>query len=201
MLSLRRTATRSHRKRSLWDNTPPTAIGLAEERLVLILMGVAGSGKTTVGTLLAQKLAWRFADADDFHPPENKEKISRGAPLTDADRTPWLAAMHSAILQWNAAGENAVLACSALKRSYRNELRAGPVRFIFLKGNYAMLLERLRLRHGHFADEKILASQLETLEEPGSDDQDQAITIQIDDSPDEIVSAIIAELKRSAVVS
>jgi len=164
-------------------------------------MGVAGSGKTTVGTLLAQKLAWRFADADDFHPPENKERISRGVPLTDADRAPWLAAMRSAILQSNAAGENAVLACSALKRSYRNELRAGPVRFIFLKGNYAMFLERLRLRHGHFADEKILASQLETLEEPGSDDQDQAITIQIDDSPDEIVSAIIAELKRSAVVS
>jgi len=164
-------------------------------------MGVVGAGKTTVGTLLAQKLGWQFADADDFHPPENKEKISRGVPLTDADRAPWLAAMRSAILQWNAAGENAVLACSALKRSYRDELRAGRVRFVFLKGTYEMLIERLRLRHGHFADEKILASQLETLEEPGSDDQDQAITIQIADSPDEIVSAIIAELKRSAVVS
>src|SRR5260370_40749239 len=105
MLCLRRTAARSHRKRSLWDNTPPTAIGLAEERLVLILMGVAGSGKTTVGTLLAQELAWRFGDADGFHPPENKEKISRGGPLADGDGAPWLAAMRSHILQATAAGE------------------------------------------------------------------------------------------------
>jgi gluconokinase len=169
--------------------------------LVLIVMGVVGAGKTTVGTLLAHKLGWRFADGDDFHPPENREKISRGVPLSDADRAPWLSAMRSAILQWTAAGENVVLACSALKRTYRNELRAGQVTFIFLKGSYAMLLERLRLRHDHFADEKILASQLETLEEPGSDDRDQAITVQIDDRPDQIVSAIIAELKRSAVVS
>jgi len=169
--------------------------------LVLIVMGVVGAGKTTVGTLLAHKLGWHFADADDFHSPKNKEKISRGVPLSDADRAPWLSAMRSAILQWTAAGENVVLACSALKRTYRNELRAGRVTFIFLKGSYAMLLERLRLRHGHFADEKILASQFETLEEPGSDDQDQAITIQIDDRPDEIGSEIITELKRSAVVS
>jgi gluconokinase len=109
--------------------------------------------------------------------------------------------MRNAILQWNAAGKNVVLACSALKCSYRDELRAGPVRFVFLKGNYALLLERLRSRHGHFADEKILASQLATLEEPGRDDQDQAIKVEIDGSPDEIVSAIIATLKRAAVVS
>jgi gluconokinase len=182
------------------DNTR-SALVLLEARLVLIVMGVAGAGKTTVGTLLAQKLGWRFADADDFHPPKNKEKISRGVPLSDADRAPWLAAMRRAILEWNATGHNVVLACSALKRTYRDHLRAGQVRFIFLKGNHALLGERLRLRHGHFADEKILASQLETLEEPGSDVHDQAITIQIDESPDEIVSAIIAELKRSTVVS
>jgi gluconokinase len=153
-------------------------------------MGVAGSGKTAVGTLLGQELGWRFADADDFHPPENKEKISRGDPLTDSDRAPWLAALRSAIERWNAASENAVLACSALKRSYRDELRVGDVRFVFLKGDYAQVLERLRRRHAHFADEKILASQLETLEPPTSDEA--AITVEINQTPQEIVSAIIA---------
>jgi gluconokinase len=169
--------------------------------LVLIVMGVAGAGKTTVGILLAEKLGWQFADADDFHPPENKEKISRGISLTDADRAPWLAAMRNAIVQWNAAGVNVVLACSALKRVYRDELRAGPVRFVFLKGDCALLLERLRLRHGHFADEKILASQLETLEEPGKDEQEDTVAVPIDRSADEIVTEIIAALKRPAVVS
>ena len=161
-------------------------------------MGVAGAGKTTVGILLAQKLGWQFADADDFHPPENKDKISRGIPLNDADRAPWLAAMRSAILEWNAAAENIVLACSALKRSYRDELRAGRVRFVFLKGDSALLLDRLRLRHGHFADEKILASQLDTLEAPSGDEtgdpQLSTITVTIDRGPEEIVVAIIAKL-------
>jgi gluconokinase len=158
-------------------------------------MGVAGSGKTTVGSLLAENLGWRFADADDFHPPENKEKISRGIPLTDTDRAPWLAALRSAIVRWNAAGENAVLACSALKRSYRDELRVGKMRFVFLKGDYTLLLERLRRRHGHFADEKILASQLATLEEPGKDEQGDTIAVQNGRSPDEIVAEILAALK------
>src|SRR5271165_4947074 len=161
-------------------------------------MGVAGSGKTTVGELLARELGWQFADADDFHPPENKDKISRGIALTDADRAPWLAAMRSAIVQWNAAGENVVLACSALKRSYRDELRVGPVRFVYLKGDPALLLQRLRARHGHFADEKILASQLATLEEPGADESRGpelcTITVSINRGPEEIVSAIIAKL-------
>jgi gluconokinase len=167
--------------------------------LVLIVMGVAGSGKTTVGVLLAQKLGWQFADADDFHSAENKEKIRQGIALTDADRAPWLAAMRSAIVQWNAAGENVVLACSALKRSYRDELRTRRVRFVYLKGDSVLLQDRLRSRHGHFADEKILASQLATLEEPGSDEsgdsEPSTITVSIDHRPDEIVSAIIAKLK------
>jgi ACS family tartrate transporter-like MFS transporter len=179
---------------------PFSAVVLAKVRMVLILMGVAGSGKTTIGTLLARELGWRFADADDFHPPENKEKISRGIPLSDADRAPWLAAMRVAILRWKAASENAVLACSALKRRYRDELRVGLVQVVFLKGDYAELLERLRLRHGHFADERILASQLATLEEPGKDDRDQAITVEIGGSPQEIVSAIIAALKRTGSI-
>jgi gluconokinase len=167
--------------------------------LVLIVMGVAGSGKTTVGVLLAQKLGWQFADADDFHPAENKDKVRQGIALTDADRAPWLAAVRSAIVRWNAAGDNVVLACSALKRSYRDELRAGPVRFVYLKGDSVLLQDRLQSRHGHFADEKILASQLATLEEPGSDETDDSelstITVSIDHRPDEIVSTIIAKLK------
>ena len=179
---------------SMCDNNRSAVIGLPEACLVLILMGVAGAGKTTVGTLLAHKLGWQFADADDFHPRDSIEKISRGIPLNDSDRAPWLAAMRSAILQWSAAGENVVLACSALKRGYRDELRAGPVRFVCLKGSYALLLERLRLRHGHFADEKILASQLATLEQPGNDEQD-AISVAIEETPQAIVSKIIANLK------
>src|SRR5579863_7565057 len=175
-----------HSVKPVCDNTRSAAIGW-RTHLIVILMGVVGSGKTTVGKLLAYKLGWRFADADDFHPPENKEKISRGIPLTDADRAPWLAAMRSAIEQWNAAGENVVLACSALKRSYRDELRAGTVRFVYLKGDSALLLARLRQRHGHFADEKILASQMATLEEPGIE-PDPAIVAEIDRSPEEIVS-------------
>lgn len=155
-------------------------------------MGVVGAGKTTVGKLLAHKLAWQFADADDFHPQANKDKIHNGVPLTDADRAPWLAAMRSAIQQWNAAGEDTVLACSALKRSYRDELRAGPVEFVFLKGDPPLLMDRLRSRRGHFADEKILASQLATLEEPGDDEL--VIAVPIDLSPEKSVSSIIAKL-------
>ena len=160
--------------------------------MILIVMGVAGSGKTTVGALLAGKLGWQFADADDFHPQANKDKISRGIALTDADRAPWLAAMRNAILQWGATAENVVLACSALKRSYRDELRAGPVQFVFLKGDAALLMDRLRSRRGHFANEKILASQLVTLEEPGDDES--VIVVPIELNPEESVSAIIAKL-------
>lgn len=153
-------------------------------------MGIVGAGKTTIGTLLAQRLGWRFADADDFHPAANVEKMRHGIALTDADRTPWLAALRNAITRWNAESENVVLACSALKRAYRDELRAGAVIFVYLKASRELVLARLRARHGHFATESILNTQLEDLEEP-----DDAITVQIDQTPDAIVAEIIGRLK------
>jgi gluconokinase len=156
-------------------------------------MGVVGAGKTTVGQLLAQKLGWHFADADDFHTAANVEKIRKGIALTDADRAPWLAALREAIIHWNAHNDNVVLACSALKRAYRDELRAGGVKFVYLKGSRELVLGRLRARHGHFATESILDTQLEDLEEP-----EDAITVSIDRTPDAIVAEIIAQVKRKA---
>ncbi len=154
-------------------------------------MGVTGSGKTTIGTLLAARLAWLFADADDFHSTANKEKMHRGIPLTDADRLPWLAAMHEQIAKWIASKQNAVLACSALKRSYRQQLWNGPeVKFVYLRGSYEFIAERLRARKGHFADEHILAGQFADLEEPSD-----ALVVDISASPDEIVAEICRRLE------
>jgi gluconokinase len=156
-------------------------------------MGVVGAGKTTVGQLLAQELGWHFADGDDFHPAANVEKIRKGVSLTDADRAPWLAALREAIIQWDAQNENVVLACSALKRAYRDQLRAGTVKFVYLKGGRELVLARLRARHGHFANESILNTQLEDLEEP-----EHAIRVPIDQAPEQIVAEIIAQLKTEA---
>jgi gluconokinase len=157
-------------------------------------MGVVGSGKTTVGTLLAEKLGWEFADADDFHPPENIRKISHGIALTDDDRTPWLAALRGAIEQWHAEGKNVVLACSALKQAYRQELRVGAVRFVYLKGDSQLILQRLHARRGHFASDSILESQFADLEEPKD-----ALVVSIAQSPDAIAAEIIDKLKLAPV--
>ncbi|HEX3822017.1 MAG TPA: gluconokinase [Candidatus Sulfotelmatobacter sp.] len=155
--------------------------------MIVIVMGVVGSGKTTVGRLLAEQLNWEFADADDFHPPSNVEKIRHGTALTDKDRAPWLESLRAAIEQWIATKRNVVLACSALKRSYRQELEAGPeVRFVFLKGSEELIAERLRSRHGHFANDQILASQFADLEEPTD-----AVTVSI--SPERL--KIVAEIR------
>ena len=149
-------------------------------------MGTTGAGKTTIGTMLAAQLNWQFTDADTFHSPANIEKMSHGTPLNDADRAPWLEAMRKAILEWIAVGKNVVLACSALKRAYRDELRPGPeVRIIYLKGDYALFAERIHHRHGHFAGEGILAGQFADLEEPAD-----AITIDAAQLPEQIVAEI-----------
>ena len=156
-------------------------------------MGTTGAGKTTIGTMFAAQLHWQFVDADTFHPLATIEKMSHGTPLNDADRAPWLAAMRKAILEWIASGKNVVLACSALKRAYRQELRPSPeVRIIYLKGNYALFADRIHQRHGHFAGEGILAGQFADLEEP-----EDAITIDAAKSPDEIV----AEIRRRLALS
>jgi gluconokinase len=158
--------------------------------VIVIIMGATGAGKTTIGTILAAQLNWQFADADAFHPLANIEKMSKGIPLTDADRAPWLEAMRKAILEWIAAGKNVVLACSALKRAYREDLRVSPeVKIIYLKGNYALFAERIRHRHGHFAGEQILAGQFADLEEP-----EDAITIDAALPPQQIVAEIRKQL-------
>jgi len=156
-------------------------------------MGPAGSGKTTVGELLAAQLKWEFADADNFHSPANIKKMSRGIPLTDEDRIPWLHSIREAMLQWESQRRNIVLACSALKRSYRDLLQINSnVKLVYLKGSYELLRERLRARKGHYAGEQILAGQFADLEEPGD-----AITIDAAQPPDQIVAEI---RKRLALV-
>jgi gluconokinase len=135
--------------------------------MIVIVMGVAGVGKSTVGSLLATDLGWLFADADTYHSPENVKKMASGVPLTDADREPWLRVLRQAIESWIAHGKNVVLACSALKESYRNILAAGPeVKFVYLKGPLLLLEERIRQRSGHYMKGELLESQFETLEEP-----------------------------------
>jgi gluconokinase len=161
--------------------------------MIVLLMGPAGSGKTTVGKLLAAQLQREFADADDFHPPANIEKMSRGIPLRDDDRIPWLNAIREAMLQWDAQHRNVVLACSALKRSYRELLQINSnVKLVYLKGSYELFRERLRSRKGHYAGEQILAGQFADLQEPTD-----AITIDAAQSPEQIVAEIRKRLALS----
>jgi gluconokinase len=158
--------------------------------MIVIVMGVVGAGKTTVGRLLAEQLSYKFADADDFHPRENIEKIRQGIALSDADRKPWLSRLQEQILAWKTAGTNAVLACSALKSTYRDELNAGSgVKFVYLKGSADLIAQRLHARQGHFANASILASQMADLEEPTD-----AVTVDIAQAPPEIVTEIRQKL-------
>jgi len=153
-------------------------------------MGVTGSGKTTVGKLLAHQLGWRFADADDFHNAANKEKMSRGLGLTDAERGPWLESIHNAMLAWEKSGESAVLACSALKQAYRDLLSENVnVKFVYLRGTAELILERLGHRKGHYATGDLVASQFAALEEPR-----EAYIVDIAAAPEEQVAEIRRQL-------
>ena len=153
-------------------------------------MGVTGVGKTTIGRLLAEDLGWPFLDADDFHPPANVAKMRRGVPLNDADREPWLTALRAAIDARLERGESAVLACSALKQSYRDRLHASEaVRFVHLRGDAALIRERLLARSGHYMDPGLLASQFAALEEPQG-----VVVVDVGPTPREVASRVEAEL-------
>jgi MFS transporter, ACS family, tartrate transporter len=159
--------------------------------MIVVVMGVAGSGKSTIAEILAQRLGWVFLDADQFHSPGNKEKMHRGIPLTDADRFPWLDAIHDELAANEAKGRSVVLACSALKEEYRRRLSRGlPLRFVYLKGSYELIEARMRERAGHFAGESILEDQFKTLEEPRD-----AMVVDIDAPVETIVASILARIE------
>jgi gluconokinase len=154
--------------------------------LVIVVMGVSGSGKSTVGSQLALQLGWKFADADDFHSTTSVDKMRNGIPLTDADREPWLNQLRSLIVQWIKEGNSAVLACSALKQAYRERLRgADDVCFVYLKAGRDVLSQRLLQRRDHYMKESMLDSQLMALEEPAD-----AITVDAGGTPENIVHTI-----------
>lgn len=158
---------------------------------VYVIMGVSGSGKTTVGLALAEKLRIPFYDGDDFHPLENVKRMASGIPLTDEDRLPWLSRLHDLIAEHLLRREGAVIACSALKRKYREQLRAGleDVQFIYLRGSFEIILERMAARSGHFMKADMLRSQFDTLEEPTAE---EALTFDAEEPPAVIVERIVA---------
>jgi gluconokinase len=157
-------------------------------------MGVSGSGKSTVADALAKRLGWRYEDGDRFHPPGNVAKMSAGHPLTDQDRLPWLQAIADEIDRVCRQGERAVIACSALKRAYRDILLHGraDVRFVFLKGTQDLIAGRLAARKGHFMPPGLLASQFKTLERPGANER--PIIVSIDAPVERIVDDIVTQL-------
>jgi len=168
--------------------------------VIVILFGVSGSGKTTIGKLLAERLGWRFYEADDFHPRANIEKMRSGRPLTDEDRWPWPKRLREQITRSLAAKENAVLACSALKRVYRERLCvSNDVKFVFLRGDYALIERQLRRRRGHFMNPVLLQSQFADLEEPRPNED--AITIELGRTPEELAEEIKAKLNLRTTAS
>jgi gluconokinase len=164
--------------------------------MVVIIFGVSGAGKTTIGQLLADELGWRFYEADDFHSQVNIDKMRQGVPLTDEDRWPWLENLGELIKRCVAAGENAVLACSALKEAYRRRLRVNAdVKLAFLRGDYELIANQLRQRRGHFMNPVLLQSQFADLEEPKP--TEGAAAIQLGRTPREIVQEIKGKLRPS----
>jgi gluconokinase len=161
-------------------------------RGLYVVMGVSGSGKSLIGAALARALGIDFVEGDEYHPAENVERMARGIPLTDDDRAGWLRALGTRLREARDAGTGLVMSCSALKRSYRDVLRAeaGELRFVFLKGQRALLAERLAGRRGHFMPTSLLESQLATLEEPSADEDAWVCDIRL--SPKDIVADLVA---------
>jgi carbohydrate kinase (thermoresistant glucokinase family) len=159
--------------------------------MIVILMGVSGAGKTAVGERLALRLGWPFHDGDDLHPPANRRKMSAGQPLDDDDRRPWLAAIRDLIGEYEASGGSAIVACSALKETYRRLLLAGTsaTRIVYLRGTPELIAERLRGRRGHFFDPALLPTQFAALEEPTG-----ATVVDVDAELDTVVERVLAAL-------
>ena len=161
----------------------------------IVVMGVSGAGKSTVGKLIAARLDCPFRDADSFHPPANIAKMSRGEPLTDEDRWPWLQAIAAWIGEQRASDATCVVTCSALKRSYRDivtDRQRADVRLVYLKGDFDLIETRLKARSGHFMPPGLLRSQFAALEEPGADER--AITVSIDAAPEAIAGRLLEQL-------
>ena len=167
----------------------------------IIVMGVSGSGKSTIGALLAEALGWPFADADGFHPAENVAKMAAGTPLTDADRWPWLDAIAAHIGVARGTGQPVVVACSALRRAYRERLRAGhgDLIFLHLAGAPAVIAERQAARQGHFMPPSLMASQFATLEDPAA--EADAVIVSVSASPHEVVATALEQLAARGVVA
>jgi gluconokinase len=167
---------------------------------VVIVMGVSGSGKSTIGALLAARLRWEFEDADWLHPAANIDKMHRGIPLTDEDRWPWLEAVAAWIDDRRRSGLHGVIACSALKRRYRDILIGDrtDVHLVYLKGSEELIARRIAIRHEHFMPRSLLHSQFEALEEPGPDEN--PIVVTIEPRPQQIVTQIMSSLDRVAQV-
>jgi gluconokinase len=162
--------------------------------MVVIIFGASGAGKTTIGQSLAQELGWRFYEADDFHPSANIEKMRRGVSLTDDDRWPWLENLRELVERCLAAGEDAILACSALKEAHRRRLRVNAdVKLVFLQGNYELIANQLRQRRGHFMNPALLKSQFADLEEPQP--AEAAVVIELGRRPRELVQDIKRKLR------
>lgn len=161
---------------------------------VIILMGVSGSGKSTIGAALSQQLGWPYADADEFHPPANVAKMSAGQPLNDDDRKPWLAAIAAHIDDFRAKGGHAIVSCSALKRVYRDVLvgSRADVRLVLLDGNKDLIAARMNARKDHFMPPSLLASQFATLERPTADER--ALIVPVNGTPQEIAADIVRRL-------
>jgi gluconokinase len=162
--------------------------------MVLVIMGVSGSGKTTVGKLLAERLGWDYQEGDALHPPENVAKMSTGTPLTDADRAPWLRRIADRIDAWRSNGEAGVITCSALKRAYRDIIIGdrADVGLVHLRGSRELIGRRMAARKGHFMPTALLDTQFATLQEPGP--QERAIIVDVDGTPAEIVDEILRRL-------
>jgi gluconokinase len=162
---------------------------------VIVVMGVASSGKTSLGERLAERLDWPFRDADSFHPPANVEKMSAGTPLTDEDRKPWLAAIAAWIDDLRTTGKNGIVTCSALKKVYREVIVGGrpDVALVYLKGSRELIGQRMAARQHHFMPPALLDSQFATLEEPGTDEN--PLVVQVEASKDAIVEQVVRELR------